>query len=114
MRPAFYALPRGGWRDYVTLLHPPYTLWHLAYVTIGARRRGVGDASPGCIIFNRFMERVSQRVTYADELLKHEKFTFEGDERVLINRKELPYPADLDEAKKLVAFIIAPANLVSP
>ena len=35
-RPAFYALARGGWRDYVTLLHPPYTLWHLSYVVIGA------------------------------------------------------------------------------
>ena len=36
MRPAFYALERGGWRDYVTLLHPPYTLWHLSYVAVGA------------------------------------------------------------------------------
>lgn len=35
-RPAFYALRPGGWRDYVTLLHPPYTLWHLSYVAIGA------------------------------------------------------------------------------
>jgi hypothetical protein len=35
-RPAFYALGSGGWRDYVTLLHPPYTLWHLSYVAIGA------------------------------------------------------------------------------
>jgi hypothetical protein len=35
-RPAFYALESGGWRDYVTLLHPPYTLWHLSYVAIGA------------------------------------------------------------------------------
>ena len=35
-RPAFYALARGGWRDYVTLLHLPYTAWHLSYVTIGA------------------------------------------------------------------------------
>jgi hypothetical protein len=35
-RPAFYALAPGGWRDYVTLLHPPYTLWHLSYVVIGA------------------------------------------------------------------------------
>ena len=25
VRPAFYALRPGGWRDYVTLLHPPYT-----------------------------------------------------------------------------------------
>jgi hypothetical protein len=35
-RPAFYALPSGGWRDLVTLLHPPYTAWHLSYVAIGA------------------------------------------------------------------------------
>lgn len=35
MRPAFYALPGGGWRDYVTLLHVPYTAWHLAYVVVG-------------------------------------------------------------------------------
>jgi hypothetical protein len=36
MRPAFYALAPGSWRDYVTLLHPPYTAWHLSYVGIGA------------------------------------------------------------------------------
>jgi hypothetical protein len=35
-RPAFYALRPGGWRDYVTMLHPPYTAWHLSYVAIGA------------------------------------------------------------------------------
>jgi len=35
-RPAFYALRPGGWRDYVTLLHPPYTLWHLSFVAVGA------------------------------------------------------------------------------
>ena len=36
VRPAWYALGTGGWRDYVTLLHPPYTLWHLSYVAVGA------------------------------------------------------------------------------
>jgi hypothetical protein len=35
-RPAFYALRPGGWRDLVTVLHPPYTLWHLSHVAIGA------------------------------------------------------------------------------
>jgi hypothetical protein len=35
-RPAFYALRAGGWRDYITLLHAPYTAWHLSYVAIGA------------------------------------------------------------------------------
>ena len=35
-RAAFYALTPGGWRDYWTLLHPPYTIWHLSYVVMGA------------------------------------------------------------------------------
>jgi hypothetical protein len=34
-RPSWYALERGGWRDYVTLLHLPYTAWHVSYVVIG-------------------------------------------------------------------------------
>ena len=35
-RPAFYALGRGRLGDLVTLLHPPYTAWHLSYVALGA------------------------------------------------------------------------------
>ena len=35
-RPAFYAAAPGVWRDWWTLLHPPYTAWHLSYVVIGA------------------------------------------------------------------------------
>jgi hypothetical protein len=38
--PAYYAQPRfltsPALRDWWTLLHPPYTLWHLSYVVIGA------------------------------------------------------------------------------
>ena len=41
-RPAFYALRAGGWRDLITLLHPPYTAWHLSYVALGAA------AAPTC------------------------------------------------------------------
>jgi hypothetical protein len=42
-RPAFYALRSGGWRDLITLLHPPYTAWHLSYVVLGTA------AAPGAI-----------------------------------------------------------------
>jgi hypothetical protein len=35
-RPAFYALGRGRVGDLITLLHPPYTAWHLSYFAIGA------------------------------------------------------------------------------
>jgi hypothetical protein len=38
--PAFYATVtnrhRRAWADWWVLLHPPYTLWHLSYVCIGA------------------------------------------------------------------------------
>jgi hypothetical protein len=36
VRPAYYAARAGGWRDWWTLLHPPYTAWHLSYSVIGA------------------------------------------------------------------------------
>jgi hypothetical protein len=35
-RPAFYALAPGGLRDVVNVLHPPYTVWHVANVALGA------------------------------------------------------------------------------
>jgi ubiquinone/menaquinone biosynthesis methyltransferase len=41
--PAFYALKAGGWRDYWTLLHPPYTAWHLSYVLLGAALASMPD-----------------------------------------------------------------------
>jgi carboxyl-terminal processing protease len=59
------------------------------------------DTRPACDIFNRFVERLQQRVAYADELLHKETFNFDTDERVVLNRKDLPYPKDLNEAKKL-------------
>jgi hypothetical protein len=36
---AYYARSGSRWRDLVALLHPPYTLWHLSYVAIGAGLR---------------------------------------------------------------------------
>ena len=72
---------------------------NLNHLTIPGRR--AGDTRPACEIFNRFVERLEQRTAYAQDLLKSEKFTFDADERVTINRKGLSYPADLDEAKQL-------------
>ncbi|HEU4488357.1 MAG TPA: hypothetical protein VFS38_03605, partial [Actinomycetota bacterium] len=36
LRPAFYAAGGGRLAQWWTVLHPPYTLWHLCYVIIGA------------------------------------------------------------------------------
>ena len=76
----------------------PYRLT-LDNLTLGSN--GVGDSTPAYKIFNRFRQRLDERVAYAQELLKTEKFDFTTDERALLNRKDAPYPRDLDEAKKL-------------
>src|SRR5256885_879812 len=60
-----------------------------------------GDTTPGRVIFLRFLQRLQQQFDYVLELLKTEKFEFNGDERFTINRRTLPRPKDLDEAKKL-------------
>ena len=41
--PAFYALRGGRAADWWTLLHPPYTVWHLSYVVLGAAVAPVVD-----------------------------------------------------------------------
>lgn len=61
----------------------------------------MGDTSPAYRIFNRFYERLAQRVAYAGTLLQQEKFAFDTDERIVTNRKDAPYPRDLTEAHTL-------------
>ncbi|HWW00248.1 MAG TPA: carboxy terminal-processing peptidase, partial [Candidatus Acidoferrum sp.] len=72
---------------------------NLDHLTINQHR--VADTRPACVIFNRFVQRLQQHVAYVDELLKTEKFTFDTDERILLNRKDRPYPKDLDAARTI-------------
>lgn len=60
-----------------------------------------GDATPAFDIFNRFYQRLQQRVAYAEELLQAGQFEFTDEERMQVNRKDAPYPKDLAEAKQL-------------
>ena len=62
---------------------------------------GVGDVHPAYDIFARFLKRLEQRVAYVQSLLKTNKFEFNTDERMIIDRREEPYPRDLAEAKRL-------------
>lgn len=64
-------------------------------------KRRAADTTPAYRIFNRFRDRLDQRVAYVLDLLKNEKFEFDTDEQVTVNRKDEPYPLDLDEAHKL-------------
>lgn len=60
-----------------------------------------GETLPAYDIFNTFRLRLRQKTEYALELLKTEKFTFDDNDRVLLNRKDKPAPKDIDEAKQL-------------
>src|SRR5213080_4868597 len=70
-RPAFYALRPGGWRDLVTLLHPPYTAWHLSYVAIGAAAAPTVHADRVGAALGAFLLAVGVSAHALDELNGH-------------------------------------------
>ncbi len=67
-RPAFYALESGGWRDLLTLLHPPYTVWHLSYVVLGAAAAPVVHADRLAATLGAFALAVGLSAHALDEL----------------------------------------------
>src|SRR5215831_19303784 len=67
-RPAFYALAPGGLRDFVTLLHPPYTAWHLSYVLLGAAAAPVVHAGRLAATLGAFFLAVGIGAHALDEL----------------------------------------------
>src|ERR1043166_2611506 len=60
-----------------------------------------GDTTPARVIFPRFRERLDQQYEYVLQLLKSEKFDFTSNDRFVLNRKTLPRPKDLTEARQL-------------
>jgi carboxyl-terminal processing protease len=60
-----------------------------------------GDTEAARVIFARFHERLRQRVTYVAELLEHDPFEFDGEDRYNPNRKGADRPKDLEEARQL-------------
>jgi hypothetical protein len=70
-RPAFYALASGGWRDLVTLLHPPYTVWHLSYIALGAAAAPTVHADRLVATLGAFALAVGLSAHALDELNGH-------------------------------------------
>ena len=60
-----------------------------------------GDTRPAHEIFDRFLQRLEQRVEYMQELLKTEKFDFTGHDSFQWDRRKAPRPRDLAQAKAL-------------
>jgi len=63
--------------------------------------RGTADLTPACQIFARFLERLRQRVAYEDKMLKHDRFSLNTHDRILLDRHKAPYPKNLAEARHL-------------
>jgi hypothetical protein len=70
--PAYYAAPRlirrPRAREWWTLLHPPYTLWHLAYVVVGAAVAPVFSVSRLLATLLAFFAAVGLTAHALDEL----------------------------------------------
>ena len=69
--------------------------------TLTFGRHDTADLTPAYAIYERFVERFEQHVAYVDELLQQDKFKFNTDEHIVLDRSHAPYPRDLDEARQL-------------
>lgn len=69
--------------------------------TIGKALWEKGDTSAANKIFRRFLERMDEQAAYAKDLLKTEKFDFSSNDSFVVNRKDLPRPSSMEEAKRI-------------
>ncbi len=60
-----------------------------------------GDIAPAQKIFARFLERFDAQVTFVDQALKNETFTFMADDEYAVDRKKEPRPESPEAAKRL-------------
>lgn len=68
LRPAYYAARPGRWGDWWTILHAPYTAWHLSYVVIGAALAPTLDATRLLATLGAFFLAVGVSAHALDEL----------------------------------------------
>jgi len=72
---------------------------NLDVLTVGSGSKA--ELAPAFSIYERFVERNVQHAAYVNELLQHEKFKFNTDEKIALDRRHDPFPKDMDEAKQL-------------
>jgi len=70
------------------------------YATVLDEETLSGDVKPGFEIFARYVQRVEERVALVKKLLK-EPFSFDGNDRILLDRSDAPWPANEEEAVQL-------------
>ena len=62
---------------------------------------GTADLKPAFAVYDCYAKRIQQHDAYVADLLAHEKFKFNADEKITLDRRHADYPKDLDEAKAL-------------
>jgi carboxyl-terminal processing protease len=67
--------------------------------TIGTN--GTANLTPAYEIYRRYLERIQQHADCVTKLLKEDKFKFNTDEHILLDRRHAPYPKDIAEAQQL-------------
>jgi len=70
---------------------------NLDRLTTGGRG---ADLTAAFQIYDRFLMRFQQHNSYVNELLNHEHFRFNTDEKIQLDRRHAPFPKDLEEAKQ--------------
>jgi len=82
--PAYYARRGGLWADCWTLLHPPYTLWHLSYAVLGAALAPAVSWTPLVLTVVAFFLAVGVAAHALDERAGHPLGTRFGDRGLMV------------------------------
>jgi carboxyl-terminal processing protease len=69
--------------------------------TLAQKTRVEGDTQAAHVIFARYLQRLRQQVAFDTHLLRSERFTFTGHDRVQLDRTHEPRPRDLPAAQTL-------------
>ncbi len=72
---------------------------NLDALTIGTNASA--NLTPAYVVYGRYLERIQQHADYVNEALSQDKFKFNTDDHILMDRRHAPYPRDLDEARQL-------------
>lgn len=67
---------------------------------VGSMITEQGDTAPAEALFTRLLERMEQQQAYVEEQLKAEKFSFDGADSYVLDRRKMPRPKDMTEAKQ--------------
>lgn len=64
---------------------------------------GAADLTPAFAIYKRYLQRLEEHDAYAQSLIKQDRFKFNTDDWIALDRRHSPFPKNMEEAEKLWA-----------